>query len=285
MEKVLRTQISDIKLEAIIYKQAFHMVKRSNRVNGIMAQIKNLHKHSTYEIFFIIDGSLTFVTEERKTEYSSSVLIIPPYYNHYTVSNVDNGYCLYFSFSQSQKNSLNGLFSALSERIASDVCALPIDNNIKFYLHRLAEQVDSSTSDENAYHLISLIFSSLFENINVSPASLAESKSEKGGKYIHMIDSYLAEAQYRKVSLDELAKALFLCPKQVSRIIKKEYGCSLSELINRQRLSVACMLLKQTNLTIAQIASTVGYEYENYFFTVFKKAYGISPSHYRSNAE
>ena len=113
--------------------------------------------------------------------------------------------------------------------------------------------------------------------------SLPKTEESRRTKHINIIDVYLSEHYAESITLTELSRELYLCEKQISRIIRKEYGCSLSELINRRRLAVACMLLKYTNMPICEIADAVGYEYENYFFTVFKKAYGITPMKYRSD--
>ena len=56
------------------------------------------------------------------------------------------------------------------------------------------------------------------------------------------------------------------------------------ELVNRKRLAVACMLLKYTNLPISEISANVGYGHENYFFTLFRRTYGVSPRAYRKEA-
>ena len=88
-EKVYRTQISDIRLEATLFEPAFFL-NHSNASNGIMAEIKQLHKHSTYEIFFILDGSITLSSENDKHEHSDCVIVIPPHFDHYTLSSVDS---------------------------------------------------------------------------------------------------------------------------------------------------------------------------------------------------
>ena len=86
------------------------------------------------------------------------------------------------------------------------------------------------------------------------------------------------------IRLSDLARELYLCEKQVSRILHNAYGCSLSDLVNRYRLSAAQMLLRYTDLEIGEIASQVGYEHENYFFTLFRNANGMTPKQYREQS-
>ena len=43
------------------------------------------------------------------------------------------------------------------------------------------------------------------------------------------------------------------------------------------------MLLKYTSMPISEISATVGYSHENYFFTMFRKEYGVTPKKYRED--
>ena len=101
------------------------------------------------------------------------------------------------------------------------------------------------------------------------------------GRYVSLIETYLQKNYAEKINLTTLAGELYLSTKQVSRIIKKEYNCTFSELINRKRMSAACMLLKNTDMKISDIIKQLNYTSENYFYVLFKKYYGVSPRKYR----
>ena len=282
-EQVYKTQISDIKLEATIFEPAFFF-ENSNYASGIMAEIKRLHKHSTYEIFFVLKGSLVIGGEHEKSEHENSIVIIPPHFDHYTVSNVQNGYCMYFRIDRDQKIP-GGLFSSLSAILSNKINVVKIDEDIKFFIRLLAHNVEHDISDEDNDHIIALLFSAIFKHFRSHSGTSLGNSSAKHTKYLFTIDNYIDKNYTKKIRLEDLAAELFLCPKQVSRIIHKEYGCSLSDLVNRRKLTVARMLIKNTNLDIIDIASMVGFEYENYFFTLFKKEYGISPMKFREDPD
>ncbi len=67
-----------------------------------------------------------------------------------------------------------------------------------------------------------------------------------------------------------------------NRIFKKKVGQSYSTYLNIFRLNMACTLLCTTNLPLNRICSNVGMSNESYFYTLFKKEYGITPHQYRS---
>ncbi len=89
------------------------------------------------------------------------------------------------------------------------------------------------------------------------------------------------EENYKNGSLGELSKLLHYDISSISREIKNKTGKTYTELVQEKRLSQACFLLKNTTMTIDEIASNVGYENISFFYRLFKKSYGISPKKYK----
>ena len=65
-------------------------------------------------------------------------------------------------------------------------------------------------------------------------------------------------------------------------IFHKEYGCTLTEFINKQRIDRGIQLLQQTAKPVQEIAAECGIQDVNYFIKLFKKQTGFTPSRYRS---
>ena len=92
------------------------------------------------------------------------------------------------------------------------------------------------------------------------------------------------DENYKNGSLTELAKDLHYDFFWLSREIKKQTGKTYTELVQEKRLAQACFLLKNTDITISDIAIQVGYDNISYFHRIFKNRFNMSPKSYRSTA-
>ncbi|MBQ8388006.1 MAG: helix-turn-helix transcriptional regulator [Clostridia bacterium] len=280
-ERLFRLSFADIRISVILFESTFCMQSR-NDVQWSMAYLTQLHQHSSFEIFFVPGGELGIVTEEEAVTSRDSVIIVPPFVNHYTVPRGSQVYCFCFTLERAAKGE-GRLFDCVSENLSGGISFLEMSEDERFYISHLAEAIKGVRYTEDTEHFLSLLFSELFSRLAPHVGSERETAG-KYGNYTNTIDTYVAAHYTENVRLEDLAEELYLCTKQVSRIIRREYGCSLSELVNRRRLAVACMLLKYTSMSIGEISSTVGYGHENYFFTMFRREYGITPKRYREES-
>lgn len=85
------------------------------------------------------------------------------------------------------------------------------------------------------------------------------------------------------ISLNSIAKYVYLNPTYFSKLYKKETGESYIEFITNVRMEEAKRLIRESNAKIADIGCAVGYQNAQYFCTLFKKMTGVSPAEYREN--
>lgn len=83
-------------------------------------------------------------------------------------------------------------------------------------------------------------------------------------------------------SLEALAKKVFLSPSRLSYLFKQSLGIGLVQWREVQRISEAKKLLYFSNISISNIAKSLGYEDSLYFSKIFKKHTALSPSKFRT---
>jgi AraC family transcriptional activator of pobA len=84
-------------------------------------------------------------------------------------------------------------------------------------------------------------------------------------------------------ALQDYAGRLHISAKHLSQIVKKISGQSGLQVIHQARLHHAKSLLRQTNLTISQIADELNFDNQEYFSVFFRRLTGKSPSEFRNS--
>ncbi len=91
------------------------------------------------------------------------------------------------------------------------------------------------------------------------------------------------EEHFDTITLKELSNFFGYSERQMQRIIKKSTGKTFMENIQYHRIRKAENLLQKSDLSIEQIAFSVGYTSTNNFRRIFCKITGKMPSEYKGN--
>ena len=94
--------------------------------------------------------------------------------------------------------------------------------------------------------------------------------------------AYLARAGAPR-TIDELSRRFLINPSSLKEMFKAVYGKSLAAHIKEHRMELASELLRDTCMSVAEIAERVGYENQSKFSAEFKKSVGSLPTEYRRN--
>lgn len=95
------------------------------------------------------------------------------------------------------------------------------------------------------------------------------------------IDYISQHYQDNTLCLNDIADNVNISPAHLSALFKKHRQQNISDVITDIRIEAACNLLKNTNLSLKEISSKVGYSNQYYFSSCFKKKTGKTPSSYR----
>lgn len=93
------------------------------------------------------------------------------------------------------------------------------------------------------------------------------------------------DAHLQTVTLAETAKHFGYHPNYLTALLKKEIGQSFSQILTVQRMHRSVILLKESNLSIDEIAEMVGYHMTSTFCKVFKSFYKKYPEEFKEIKE
>lgn len=90
------------------------------------------------------------------------------------------------------------------------------------------------------------------------------------------------EERFREpLSVQEVSRRFFMHPNYLSFLFKKEMKVNFTKYLTDIRMEHACKLLRETKLSVGEIAEQSGYGDYFYFAKLFKKHTGHTPSDYR----
>jgi len=89
----------------------------------------------------------------------------------------------------------------------------------------------------------------------------------------------------KKTSLVDVAEAVCLSPKYLSRVFKEKTGEDFAAYRTQIKMENARRLLKETRETVGRISDGLGYENVESFVRMFKKTAGLTPTEFRAGKE
>ncbi|XEC93604.1 helix-turn-helix domain-containing protein [Paenibacillus tarimensis] len=115
-----------------------------------------------------------------------------------------------------------------------------------------------------------------------SPESLRP--GGEGERLIQQIVHYLSTQYAEPISIERMAESLGYNRAYLSRIFKQRTGMTPVTFLLKLRIDKARQLLRERlELTVEQIAASVGFQDPLYFSKQFRRLYGMAPTAYRES--
>ncbi len=250
------------------------------------------HYHDYYEIYYLYSGERHYLLEDRIYHiHQGDLVLIPPNVVHQTTEGGGAGsherMLIYFT-----RNFLSGF---TKEEQAS---------LLRCFQHKL-KALRPSSKDQTLIEAIlakmrkeekrNLPCSPLYQKILLGELLLLASRKtgEQLEDYfypegpvhqkIHNIVRFIGENYQQTLSLSDIAERFFVSPAYLSRAFKRVTGLTLVQYLNTVRVKEAQRLLRESELSVSEVALMVGYGSHTHFGRTFKQMTGLSPVEYRKS--
>lgn len=130
---------------------------------------------------------------------------------------------------------------------------------------------------------------------NQCAGKFVEIVAELSGHEAKLTKSYSIEAVRLKEYLDkntgqlisnqQLSEQIYRSQDYTLKLFKREFGITPYDYQIHQKMDISRKLLLNTNMSIREVAGSVGYTDQHYFSNLFYKKCGIRPSDYRKNEQ
>lgn len=254
----------------------FHLAKTSINNHDDL----NLHDHDYYEFFVVSEGEgIHFINGKENTLQKGSGCFIRPKDIH-TFKKTSKEELVITNLALKADlipNYHKRYFSSPNLYYWNDE-TMPIqinfsDEQLKSTLGQL-EQItlkenDLLTLDIFVLHLFSLLKNHSFQDSRL-PSWLNYTLQE------------FRSPKHLKIGMEGFIQLSQRSGDHINRVVKKNLYKTLTELVNEERLHYTANQLAMTNAPIKSIYTNAGFDNHSYFFRIFKKKYGITPSQYRT---
>lgn len=232
------------------------------------------HEHPYYELNFMTNGKTRMEINGQLFDYGSfDFILIPPgalhILNQSESERFDN-YVIWFSSTEEgaktlPKDKIIKLhdYNGIVETLCSEI----------FRTYRRSKMAEA---DLISYYLEAVVYH-MERCLQIDIAK----KEESGDPYARILKFINANALYNHVSVQQLAEMMNLSQTHFSREFKKRYMTTPIEYIVNLKIAEAKKLLRESSMTIKEIAESLGYSDQLYFSKQFSKVVGVSPMQWR----
>jgi AraC-like DNA-binding protein len=182
-------------------------------------------------------------------------------------------------------------FYGLTEEIlpilrAGDAAAAPVHEALGRLLRCYFNAPQDQYSKIGCKAYLSQILYLLSKHLGTSELARAEylRRREQAQRLGALVD-YLNNNYCEKITVPQAAAMVGMSKSHFMRFFKQATGMTFVDYLTHLRISKARQLLRDKNLTIAEISNRVGFTDQSYFDRRFKEHFGKSPREYRATAE
>lgn len=137
---------------------------------------------------------------------------------------------------------------------------------------------DSETAPLTVTAAFMKIWSLIYEK---SEISMSEEKKNGDFTILKNMIGYIQKFYCRKITLNDIAKAGAVGQSKCCKLFAKYIGTTPNNYLIKYRLHQSLWYLKNTDMTITEIAQIVGFSGSSYYAEIFRKWSNKSPSEYR----
>lgn len=250
----------------------------------------DFHLHNNYEIFLLVDGSISYFVEHSCYHMNSGDLIL---FNsqeiHKAINLLDTPFTrlvVHFNpmfirqFSTSRTNLLT-CFHHHGPGMDNMRTLTPEQSGRHQELFRRIEEYSRRTDYGSDLHSI-IAMIELLLMVNECFSSSVPKTAGAGHDRIQPIMTYIDEHLTEHLSLETIAKTLSMDKYYLSHLFKKETESSIFQYILVKRVALSKELLSQ-GFTVTEACQQAGFNDYSNFIRSFKKITGYSPGQFKKS--
>lgn len=236
------------------------------------------HFHNEIELICVISGSMTVYVEKSMIQLSKENMIVVNTNEHHSHQASDDIlYCsIYVSYQK-----VCDLLEIGEINFVHELPEGKLTQDLRTVVHQILNYQNSAqTRPLYAYSLYYQMMDILTCHFSREMFQYTKGKNqERNAK----INNYIRNNYNKQITLNDLAKRLFISDAYLSRYFKQTYGMGFAEYLGNVRMHHALDDIEHTDKILMEVALRNGFSNVSAFNKKFKQLYNMTPSEYRKN--
>lgn len=259
------------------------------KIDDINTNVR-MHFHAQYEFVLCIDDGVDFLLNGNIVKLKKNSLILFNNHDFHMIIGSNKPMCTRYVtmfrpeilINFAEDDNILKIFSEeeLSHKRIIGLTGYQV-NELTNALNRVIYYDNKTIKHAKIYSKLSLIelilkLNELVVNNNISKPYSNKTKIVK----IEQILDYIINNLDGDLSTNTLSKKFYISKSYMNTLFKHSTGITINSYVIMQRIYKAKKLLETSNISVANVAATVGFNDYSHFLRTFKKHVGITPKQY-----
>ena len=249
-----------------------------------------IHRHPEIELSYCLEGAYTIGTGENRCQLNQGDLVVVNSMVAHEAfqSEVSPGRRLtielgpsflkeHFSTAANLDFDITVLHLQQKKNPAMQTLMQLLEDTAR--LHQNPANLSDLALKGNLYHICAILLQELQDRHSAEATKRVAQDVAKIDEALGFMYDHFAEAP----DLDQVSQLCGYSKSHFCRVFKKIVGDTFHNVLNRHRIEIACLHLKESNAAVESIATQVGFPDTKGFCRAFKKHTGVTPSQYRKS--
>jgi AraC-like DNA-binding protein len=235
------------------------------------------HSHSYTELFYIVGGDGQFqINDQLFPVHAHQLVVVNPNIIHTEVSYEARPLEYIVLGIEGVELTIPG-----SQEPRYCIYSFPESNHVLSCMQSVLQEMQLCRPEYQTACLayVDIILVQLMRNASVSVTQT--STRFPANRQCASVRQYIDRHYKENLTLDILAEKVSINKFYMAHAFKREYGVSPINYLISCRIREGKQLLAETDLSLSQIATVLGFSSSSYFSQSFRNAEGISPTEYR----
>lgn len=246
--------------------------------------------HDELELIWLVKGSATIICENKEYHLTNQNVFMVYMHREHAVKTTEDAIVISFRFKKEHllMNDLHFEQIPFEDKVYSFKELSDKYHQVPLLIIQILRLLISpSLSQITRYKIIGYYNLFLYELYNfLLKEKYLDVKNRNFDPYLIRINAlieYISEHMHERISLDKLSKLVNISTFRLSHFFKESLGISFSEFLQNTRFEYALKILKETDLSICDVAKSSGFSDVKYLNQMLKTRFKMTALKYRKH--